>query len=1800
MNVAEGIIERALQAQVALYLKDGKLAYTAAGDGLSDALRAEIGAHKSQIIDYLSALSEHGGDRDGGWTLERAPRDGARPLSSQQRQIWLAQKINEQGQYNIANAFEFRGPLDRELLERTLAYVLERHEILRTVYVADEAGEVSQRVLEASAFALDGADLSALDGERQDAEVAARIAAEQARPFDLGRDFPIRAACYYRSPTRAVVSIVIHHIASDGWSQELLVREIGAVYQALSQGRAPALAPLSLQYGDYAYSQHTALAQGRFERERGYWLEQLAGAPAEPTLPADFARPKVFVSSGAAVESRLDAEQTGRLSALAKRHNMTLFMLLESTLALLIARWSGREDVIVGSPIAGREQAQTHEMIGLFVNLLPLRAHCPARGPLEQYLLDSKARLLQAFAMQSLPLGVAMEALGVEQTMSHTPLFQAVFNLQTVAQDSLGLGEIELAPLPQAPLIKYDLEVVALQGAEGLSLSWKYADRLFAAATIEKLAQAYRAVLIQIGAGDALDLADLAFGEIGARAGDAGAAAAGDGERARAIVQAHFAEARIAWVRQGGATAPRNVVHVLPQAALADAELQRRQAAAAAQLQAELGDAWRPDAWSLVGEDCLSASGRLDRKKLPAIAFALETPVQREVAAVWREMLECEQIGLTDDFFDLGGNSIKAMRVTSKLSQVCSVEMQIRDIFEHTVLADYAAQVEARASSVRAGIGKRPHGERMALSFSQERLWFIDQLNGGSPEYNMPALFQLEGRFDLDLAERALRRVLERHEVLRTVYAGDEAGAAQRVLERFDFRVERVDLRALGEAEAREELSRRVRADIARPFDLAGDLMVRASWFALAAADSGAERGVLLFNVHHIACDGWSQDLLVNEFVVAYRQLDGESGGDGAPPPALPELSIQYGDYAHWQRQWLGSGQFDGQLDYWLRQLEGVPATHQLRLDRPRPAVKAHVGDSLIGGIDQATTQALDVLAKRFQLTPFMLTHAALALVLARNGNSDDIVVGTPVANRHQAQTEHLIGFFINTLVLRLRTGQATLADYLRDVRQVHLDAQTHQDVPFELLVDRLNIARSAQHTPLFQIMLTSDADYGLKRGDERALLELPGARIRTYPFEGSGVKFDLEVHTRWTADGAAISWTYDRDIFDRDSVERWDRQLTQTLCALAALAADADAAPRTALGELNRLESDERRQVLYDFNATRAAYPSDALAHRLFEAQAQRTPQAIALAYEDQRLSYAELDRLANRLALHLVELGVGPDARVALCVDRGIEMVVGVLGTLKAGGAYVPVDPAYPPERLAYVLADCAPQAVLTQAGLRERLPALQAPVIALDEAMRAAAGDERPPGPPDIAGLSPSNLAYLIYTSGSTGQPKGVMVEHRGLANYLHWASDYYAGNRRIDAVVSTPLAFDATVTSLYLPLLLGGTVTLLHSGLEAVELEQHLLAAREPQLVKITPSHLTAIGQDLPDEGCPAHLFVVGGEALPAATVARWRRVSPHARIVNEYGPTETVVGCSVYDTADLAQAQAGVPIGKPIGNTRIYLLDDAGRPVPVGAVGELNIGGAGVARGYWNRAELSAQRFVADPFSDEPDARMYRSGDLGRWLPDGNIEFLGRNDFQAKIRGFRIEPGEVEAALMRCAAVKDAAVVVREDAPGDARLVAYVVPAADAGAQFEADAVGAELARALPAYMLPAAIVALERLPLTANGKLDRSALPAPQARAAKPPTAPRSDSERRLLGVWQSLLPNAVVGCEDDFFALGGNSLLLARLHSKIKAECGVSIPLGTLFAHRNIVAQAAIIESFLAVNRAEEALDEDVVEEEL
>lgn len=1794
MDMVKGIIERALQSQVALYLKEGKLAYTAAGSGLPDELRAEISANKAEIIAYLAALS---GDAEdvGDWRLEHAPADAERPLSSQQQQIWFAQKINQHSQYNIANAFEFRGRIDPDMLSRTLAYVLERHDILRTVYIGDGAGEIRQQVLGAASFQVAFADLSGLDEERQRRELATLIASGQDKPFDLSRDFPIRAVCVACSPTRNVLSITIHHIASDGWSQELLVAEIAAAYQAFSEGRAPALPPLTFQYGDYAYSQKKALAEGRFKRETAYWMRELEGVATAPQLPTDFARPKMFVSSGASVECHLDAEETGRLSMFAKRHDMTLFMLLESALALLISRWTGNEEVVIGSPIAGRDRDETHGLVGLFVNLLPLRTRCPSKGSLEQFLRDSKSRLLEAFAMQALPLAVVMDALGVEQAMSHTPLFQTVFNLQSVGAESLELGDIAFAPLPQAPLIKYDLEVVALQSQQRLTLSWKYADRLFAATTIEALADAYRMLLKQIGTGEAVDLADLVFPGLGQKSpvevGVDGDVVGDEIGRAQSIAQQCFPGCQVTWVRQGSASSGRRVVHLLLPEALDPDVLAQCQRDAENRLKSELGPEWRPDAWSFVGAECLDAAGRLDKKKLPTFVFALETTTQRQVAAVWQDMLECREIGLTDDFFDLGGNSIKAMRVTSRVSEVCSVEMQIRDIFEFTLLADYAAQVEMRACVRQPAISKRPEGERAALSFAQERLWFLDQLNGGSPEYNMPALFQLEGHFDLSRAEQAMRIIVERHEVLRTVYESDDAGVSQRVMDEVEFRVDCVDLSPL-DTEARQgELARLIRADIVRPFDLATDLMVRAGYFVLGRSEDGGQRGILLFNIHHIACDGWSLDLLVNEFVGAYRQLDADAGTD------LPALSIQYGDYAYWQRQWLGSASFDRQLSYWLGQLDDVPTVHQLRLDRPRPVVKEYLGDSIVGHVDGPTTAALDALAKGFQLTPFMLMHAALALVLARNSNHDDVVVGTPIANRHQAQTEHLIGFFINTLVLRLRTGHASLADYLGAVRQVHLDAQSHQDIPFELLVDRLNVARTTEHTPLFQIMLTSDADYGLKRGDEPALLTLPGARIRTYPFDGFAAKFDLEINISQTFDGTAIRWTYDRGIFDRSSVERLNDHLQRTMSSLAALAADLDRAAEARVSQLPMLSGQETSFLLDRHNGTRVVYPQDRCIHQLFDAQVAATPDAIAVECDDTRLTYRELNARAIAVASHLRKVhAVAPGTLVGVCLERTVELVVAVLGILKAGAAYVPLDPNYPHARIAHILDDAAIGLVLTQETLRDRVDGLACQLVTIDGEAMAAGGT---PETLDEVAVSSSDLAYVIYTSGSTGKPKGVAIRHANTVAMLYWAKATYSDEELARVLASTSLNFDLSVFELFVPLCFGHCCVLVRSALALIE------RPVQATLINTVPSAIKVL---LESDAIPAGTLTVNlaGEPLPKQVVNELLDRRACRRVYNLYGPSEDTT-YSTWMCFD-APIDGAVPIGRVLPNSQGLVLSSDLALLPPGVVGELYLSGAGVASGYCNNPALTAERFIGNPYHDPANADsgpvLYRTGDLVRYDAEGLLHFVGRLDSQVKLHGFRIELAEIEHQLHQQAGVESAIAVLRGAEGGNRQLVAYLKPTQmplPGVEQFFIGALRESLAMTLPEYMLPTTIVLIEEWPLSPNGKIDRAALPAPEERLeAKVHLPPSSELERQLQQIWQHLLACEQISVDADFFSLGGNSLLLTRLHSRIKSECGVSVPVKTLFAHRSIAAQAFIIESFQTVTAAQGALTEDVIEEEI
>ncbi|HEV3049408.1 MAG TPA: amino acid adenylation domain-containing protein, partial [Longimicrobium sp.] len=863
----------------------------------------------------------------------------------------------------------------------------------------------------------------------------------------------------------------------------------------------------------------------------------------------------------------------------------------------------------------------------------------------------------------------------------------------------------------------------------------------------------------------------------------------------------------------------------------------------------------------------------------------------------------------------------------------------------------------------------------------------------------------------------------------------------------------------------------------------------------------------------------------------------------------LPELAVQYADYAVWQREQLAGEVLDRQLAYWKERLAGAPELLELPTDHPRPAVQTYRGASVPVELSPELLERLQALGRSEGATLYMTLLGAFQVLLSKYSGSEDVVVGSPTAGRTRAEVEELIGFFVNTLVLRTDlSGDPSFRETLRRVREATLGAYAHQELPFEKLVAELQPERSLSHAPLFQVMFTLQNAGGGGGA-------LPGLSVSGVGEVREIAKFDLSLTLSANAQGLRGGLTYSTDLFERGTVARMLGHLERVL---EQVAADAD----VRLSQLDLLGEAERALVLEEWNRTAAGGPANRRVHELFAEQAARTPTAVAVRFEGAELTYAELDAHANRLAHYLRALGVGPEVRVGLCVERSPEMVVSILAVLKAGGAYVPLDPGYPAERLAFMLQDAAVPVLLTHSTLEPRLPAHVARVVLLDVEGSAIA---REPAHAPESGVAAQNLAYVIYTSGSTGRPKGAAIPHGGLARYLAWAGAEYGFEMGRGAPVHSSLSFDLTVTSLFVPLLAGEAVVLAPD--EGAEALAAVLRSSGPfGFVKITPAHLSLLLEQLaPGEAARATgRFVVGGESLPGEVVARWSEVAPEVLITNEYGPTETVVGCCIH-TLRTREATAGaVPIGRPSPGTALYALDGRMSPCPIGVPGELYVGGEQLGRGYLKRPGLTAERFVPDPFSAEPGARMYRTGDLVRWRSDGKLEYLGRLDEQVKIRGFRIELGEIEAALRQAPGVADCTVVVREDETGDRRLVAYVVGEAEA---VEADALRDRLRQSLPEYMVPAAFVALERLPLTANGKLDRKALPAPEgdAYARRSYEAPLGEVEAALAEIWAEVLGVDRVGRWDHFFELGGHSLLAIKLIGRMR-RAGLHTDVRVLF----------------------------------
>ncbi|OBP13496.1 hypothetical protein A5320_18285 [Rheinheimera sp. SA_1] len=2106
--------------------------------------------------------------------LRRPPNEPA-PLTYGQQRLWfLNAYAGANAIYNMPLALRFGSGADVAALEQAVLALLERHHSLRTCFVEQDGG-VYQRV-EPAATMLPRRSVA------DEVQLQCHYRNLMAEPFDLKKDLLCRYELCLLPDGEPVLLLILHHSIADGWSVGILFRELAACYRAFRSGQANPLEPLPLQYGDYAWWQRQQLQTPELQHQLDYWQQQLSGLPALLNVPTDRPRPARQSYRGSLLTVALPASLLAEAQQFANSQQATLFMVLLAAWSALLGRYTGQDDIAIGTPVANRNRQELEAVVGYFANSLVIRTTLTATMDFISLTQQVRDRTLGALAHQDVPFDHLVEVINPQRATNYSPLFQVLFALQNQQHHSEALSALSVRPLLEASesagFARLDLALVLTEaGDDGLVGQIEYNTDLFDLRSIEqlfahfscllqqalrqplaalaelpllsnqelqqrqhwndttvlrhepallhqliaqraqrwpaaiavaygerhltyqtldqqanRLAQALRqhgvgllspvgvylprneqlpvALLAILKAGACYVPLDMAFPEerlryvaqncgmthvIVAPGGDTSLAILPDlGPAIRsvsvdvavdmtgsAVVEtlplpselcpayliytsgstglpkgvvvshanavnlasalgnklqlrpghrllsatsltfdasvaelfvplacgacvdlvdsalladgvalstllhergiSHFQTTPVSWkamlkagwqgdtaltalscgehfsssllqalttkvktlwnvygptettvystaalltadadtvlagtpldntscyildsagqlcpvgvagelyiggdgvsqgyVGKGALTAERfvpdpygrqsgrrlyrtgdlvryradgNIEYLSRldhQVKVRGFRIEPGEIEAVLNRHPQVRDAVvkiRPDqqgearlvAWvvanGLDGETLqrfaaellpeymvpaaivlleqlpLTVSGKVDSKALPAVDLAAlrreyvapQTELELALVEIWALLLAVTpgQLGIKANFFEMGGHSLQSVRLEALVRERLGLNMSVRDVFDWPVLQDQARYLAQTGNvSQRQPLLKALRGNTLLpLSFAQQRLWFIDRLQGQSAEYHMLLALDISGPFAPAVAEQAFAAVIERHEVLRTVYVEQQGQVWQQVLAVAGFTLEQHDLQDLRPQQAAQTLADLCQEFRQRPFRLDSQLMLRAACIRLPAITPTEPRHILLCNLHHIAADGGSLSLLDQEFFHCYRAL---SAGEA---PSLAALALQYADYACWQRDWLQGDALQQQLQYWQTRLADAPLTHQLRLKQQRPAQKQHEGGAWRSRLDAACLRQLDQLAQRSQLTPFMLLHSIFALVLARHQGTTDVLIGTPVANRQQTALQALVGLFVNTLVLRVETAKPSLADYFSHVRDVHLGALQHQDLPFERLVDALQLNRSSAYTPLFQILFSVDSQ---STAADRDYNKVEGLGITAFDDGAVAAKFDLHLNIVRDAAGAELIWIYDCVLFERDYLQQLDSHLHQMLQAL--IAADTLELPPAQLAMLTPAEL----RCLHTGQQDWLVDAEILCLHQLFEQQAAANPTAPALEVAGRQFSYAELNRSANQLARQLIAAGVTTDSLVGICLSRHAGMIVALLAVLKAGGAYLPLDPAYPRERLAYMLSHSGAAVLLSEAALQQHFE-LQAPHIICLNTLGVPTKGQLPADAtnPQIAGLTANQLAYLIYTSGSTGVPKGVAIEHRNTVAMLRWAASVFTAEELQRVLASTSLSFDLSVFEIFVPLSFGHCCVLVPDVLQLLE---------QPVAVSLLNTVPSAALTLLEHGAIPAGIRTVNlaGEPLPQATVNLLLTGTDCRRVCNLYGPSED----TTYSTwAEFTEPLTVAPdIGVPLDQTAALIVGPDLSLLPPGVLGELLLGGPGVARGYYRNAELTAERFIANPHQCVGPQRLYRTGDLVRQLPDGRLQYAGRIDNQVKIRGFRIEPDEIAAVLLKLPDVLQVLVVAVADSLSQQQLVAYY----RAHSQLEPAALRQSVADKLPAYMLPADFVQLSAFPLTPNGKIDRSALPRPDFTALQTVyQAPQGELQCSLADIWATLLQLPVdrIGANANFYALGGHSLLLVRLASAIRSRYGRGPELRQLFEQPVLSGQAALLQAF-------------------
>lgn len=1210
-----------------------------------------------------------------------------------------------------------------------------------------------------------------------------------------------------------------------------------------------------------------------------------------------------------------------------------------------------------------------------------------------------------------------------------------------------------------------------------------------------------------------------------------------------------------------------------PQLVPSDAELRNF-------MQARLPDYMIPSYFVVLEALPLTPSGKMDRRALPVPTqepqakkptdVAPQTIIEEVLSGIFCDVLGVDQVSINDDFFELGGHSLLATMIVTRARDAFQTDVQLQWLFDAPTVAEFAEKIEqsmkAKHRSQSPPVIRASGTDELPLSFAQERLWFITQLMPESPAYNLPDSIHIKGPLHIEALAQTLGEIMRRHEVLRTTYTIKGTEPVQVIESPGSLFLPRVDLSGLTDAQKWTQVNRLIRQEAQRPFDLAHDLMFRATAVCLAPQEY-----VLLFTMHHISSDAWSRGILTGEVSRLYEAF---SAGISSP---LPELPIQYSDFAAWQRQWLQGEVLETELDYWKQKLKGNSASIDLPMKQPPQAVYSSPGTSHSRILPVELAEQLRVLSRNKGVTLFMTLLAALKVLLYRYSGQEDISVGSVISNRSRSEFENLIGFFINTLVLRTELSPVdSFQQLLIDVRQTTLEAYAHQDLPFEKLVEELQPQRNLNQNGLFNIA------FGFVNASQQAL-QIPGLTAKGLATESGTAKFALTFLVAERENGLATSVEYNTDLFDGTLILAMLEQFRNLL-------EDIVRRPEISIGSLNLLGEDERRQILLEWNATRAAYPDDVCVHTLFEQQVERTPDAIALVYGDEQLSYRNLNERANQLAHQLRESGVEPESLVCICLERSPELIVAMLGTLKAGGAYVPLDPAYPVDRLVLMLEDTRGSVLVTQKGLAGEFPQHLTKILRVDADKHEI--EQRSKENLLLETIS-ENLAYVIYTSGSTGRPKGVCVSHKAI-NRLVFSARYMDFGPLERIAQSSNSSFDAATFEIWGALLHGGRLVGIPKEVAlspkdfARQIQTHELSA-----LFLTTALFNQLAIEIPWVFKSLRHVLFGGEAVEPRWVREVLESGAPERLLHVYGPTESTTFSTWYLISEVTDKAVTIPIGHPIGNTQTYILDKSLEPVAVGVSGELYIGGDGLTRSYLNHPELTADKLIPNPFSELPGERLYSTGDIVRHTQDGSIEFIGRIDHQVKMRGFRIELGEIEALLKEYPGLWEAVVIVRTLAADQKQIVAYVVCEHQSPATV--DELRQFLKQKLPDYMIPAAFVMLDSLPLTPNGKVDRKALPAPEVQRQESSNyvAPASEIEQAIASVWKAVLQIDQIDVHDNFFDLGGHSLLLIRVESQLRLIVTRDFSILDLFEYPTIHTLAQYLtrpeESSISSEEAEE-----------